>query len=583
MNGNAAFRRKIIYIGLIAALVPALFLVGSPARRDEGRLVGGGYLSKLRDEYHLSQTGLGQVDPAGEAMRLACLGMRGPATCILWQKCNHYKMTEQFDAMAATVDQIMKLQPNFISVWEFHAHNLSFNTSVEYDDFRFRYHWVKRGLEFLVRGIEYNQEDSRLMWSLGWYTEHKIGRSDETTQYRELFREDTDFHDQVLRKRIPRWDDTMGPDGRPDSWLVGRQFLLKAQDLVDNKGAQIRGQSKLTFHASPTMSLCYYAMTIGKEGYLEDGRLAWAKAADAWERYGQREIVSSRGFPIRLADQEKFQRQMDDYVAELDELLAGIRERMRQQKYETELNDEERAALETPADERTPEQEGLAAKAKAKLVVSHESVAAEAPKADRAEARRLLRLIADRDAQMSIISSYRGIVNYDYWKTRCAAERTETAVKARGAVYEADRKFDEDLDFVGAQKLYEEAWVHWAKIFEEHPALLEDVSAEDVIDSIQNYRRCLEQAGEPFPDPFILRGLLDLHKRLYPSSRRIAGIPDPSDRSDTPPESANENDDSSGSDDEPSEGDPASSEGDPVPENDSSPGETESPPETDTT
>ena len=132
MSPRSAFRRKIIYLVVIAVLLAGLAGLGRP----------GGKLAQLREEHELSQAQLGQIDPTSEAIKLATLGLRGLAANILWEKAIRYKKIKDWTNFSATLIQITKLQPNFIDVWEFHAHNLSFNTSVEYDDFRFRYHWV---------------------------------------------------------------------------------------------------------------------------------------------------------------------------------------------------------------------------------------------------------------------------------------------------------------------------------------------------------------------------------------------------------------------------------------------------------
>jgi hypothetical protein len=512
MNRNVAFRRKIVYISAIAVLLIPLYMLGSPSRLEQGQVAGGGYLVKLRTHYGLAQIGLGEIDPASEAMRLSCLGMRGVAANILWAKYGHYKKTEQFDEMAATVDQIIKLQPNYIRVWEFHAHNLSYNTSVEYDDFRFRYHWVKRGIEFLMKGTRYNRDEPRLLWYLGWFVENKIGRSDEYLQFRPLFREDDDFH-QILGRQIDM-DKTLGPDRRPDNWLVGRQWMLKAQDAKDNKGKSLGGKSPLTFHSSPSMSLMYYAMAIEEDGYLgEVGRIAWRDAGESWDRYGSREIPTSYGFTIRLNDWEETDRQIADLVRELDDLAPGARERLKQEKFENDLNDRERAALERSEEDRTAKQAGLAEQAEQKLRVFNTEVADAAPAESRDRARRLAGLIAERKWHKTVIGRYRDIVNFVYWRTRCEAEQTQYALNARKHVYQADRAFD-NTDLVPAKEHYEKAWENWDKIFQMYPLLLEDVSAEDVVDKVENYRQCLIQLGEPFPDPFILQPLLDLHEYL---------------------------------------------------------------------
>ena len=127
-------------------------------------------------------------------MKLATLGMRGVAATILWSKANDYKKKENWEGLVAVVNQMAKLQPNFLSVWEFQSHNLTYNTSVEMDDYRFRYLWVKKGIEFLIQGTHYNRREPKLFWTVGWYTGQKINRADESKQFRRLFKNDQDFH-----------------------------------------------------------------------------------------------------------------------------------------------------------------------------------------------------------------------------------------------------------------------------------------------------------------------------------------------------------------------------------------------------
>jgi hypothetical protein len=103
MIQNAAFRRKVIYLALIALLYIPLYVIGRPAvgkdpRKpdivtEEGTDAGdssfyspGGRLAQLRTEYDLSPAEIGDIDPTSESMKLATLGMRGVAATILWSR-----------------------------------------------------------------------------------------------------------------------------------------------------------------------------------------------------------------------------------------------------------------------------------------------------------------------------------------------------------------------------------------------------------------------------------------------------------------------------------------------------------------
>ncbi len=92
---------------------------------------------------------LGEVDPASETIKLATLGLRGVAVNLLWEKANYYKKVEDWTNLTATLEQLAKLQPNFITFWKFQAWNLTYNVSVEFDDYHDRYYYVRRGIQFL--------------------------------------------------------------------------------------------------------------------------------------------------------------------------------------------------------------------------------------------------------------------------------------------------------------------------------------------------------------------------------------------------------------------------------------------------
>jgi len=508
MIRDQSFRRKIIYFSIMALLLIPLYLVGAPDKMKEGRVVGSGLLAQMRNEHGLSQVTLGEIDPASETMKLATLGMRGVAANILWSKANHYKKTEQFDKMEATVDQLMKFQPNFVSVWEFHAHNMSYNTSVEFDDYKFRYHWVKKGVAFLIEGTRYNRDEPIMLWNIGWYLEQKIGRSDETAQFRPMFREDEDFH--ALLGAHVNLDDAAGPDLRPDNWKVGYLWMCKAQEAADAKGLSVKGKAPHVFHSSPSMALMYYAMAIEEEGYLDDvAREAWKKAAESWQEFGSREFTRY-GTVIRLNDLEELEEKAERLERELDELAPGVRQRLRQQRIDALDDPKQREAIQVPEEQRTEPQRTKAAVAEEKIKVTNKEVAGQAPRPQRPAALSKAAEIHQTRWRASIVRSYRDQINFDFWRTRSEAEQTDHALRGRKYVYDADEAFD-DARLVEAKELYELAWKEWAVVFEKYPALLEDVAAEDLVASINRYRICLEQNAEPFPKDFKLRPLLDLY------------------------------------------------------------------------
>ena len=208
---------------------------------------------------------------------------------------------EDWDNLSATLNQITKLQPNFITVWEFQAHNLSYNVSVEFDDYRQRYHWVKKGISFLIDGTHHNRDNPRLLHqTAGSSGRRSAGRTSTSSSAGCSAR--TRISTTSCSRSVAV-DDAKGYDGRPDNWLVGRLWYLRAYEAVDAKGMPLRGKSPLIFHADGPMSLINYASDIEEEGILgQAARRAWQEPARAGPSTARRPIPTSWGHNIRLGD-----------------------------------------------------------------------------------------------------------------------------------------------------------------------------------------------------------------------------------------------------------------------------------------
>ena len=156
------------------------------------------------------------------------------AANILWEKATDYKMKKDWTNFGATLNQITKVQPNFVNVWINQAWNLSYNCSVQFDDYRERYRWVIKGFDFLKEGIRHNELQPRLLWELGRMISQKIGKADETKQFRKLFKQDDDFNGDL-------------PLAERDNWLVGKRWYEDAVKMVEDFGVSMMGQSPLIY------------------------------------------------------------------------------------------------------------------------------------------------------------------------------------------------------------------------------------------------------------------------------------------------------------------------------------------------
>lgn len=511
MNWNTSFARKVSYIGTMVLLLFPLFLLGQPETREKT----GGKLSRMRKTYGLSQAELGEIDPLGASMQLATFGMRGVAAAILWEKSTHYKKTEDWDKLTATLNQITKLQPNFISVWNFQAHNLAYNISSEFDDYRHRYLWVKKGISFLITGTKYNRQQPKLLSEIGRYTGQKIGRSDEHVQFRQLFHDDKMFHDSFA----DHVDATraMGAVGKPDNWLVARMWYVESELAVEKANMPIVGRSAIIFFMANPFSLIQYAMAIEDEGILDEkGREAFRRAGKEWGEFGNREMLGPHGLRIRLNDMALHQAAMEKYRQEIIELSPGLDEKIYQEKL-AKLPINERKALETEERLRSDVQRELVMEASAKTFVSHQELAERVPKQFRRKALQLATLASRSGMRADEIQFSRGNVNYGYWQTRCQVEQTRLATDARKTVRDAKHKFL-TADPVSARKDFEKAWDLWFELFTKYPSMWKSETAEDLMPAIRSYFDCLEQLDEDPPKDFKLVRLLQQFE-LDPNAR----------------------------------------------------------------
>lgn len=505
MTNRKSFYRKLTYGVAIAVLLYPLALLSTPATVTSPR---GGTLSEMRIDNGLSQANLGEIDPASATMKLATLGLRGLAVNLLWGQADEYKKKEDWTNLTATLEQLALLQPNFITFWKFQSWNVSYNVSVQFDDYRDRYYYVRRGIEFLQEGIDKNKENRdvpQLLWDLGWFLGQKIGRADEYVQYRRLFKADDEFHGD-LRPR--------GSDER-DNWRLSKAEYFNGISAITDRGKSIGKKSERIYYSSPAKSQMSYAEAIGEEGQFEKGQAAWDVAADDWRVFGDRPITHSTGRKLFLGQEEQIAESVKQLEEQLDALAPGLRDEMVAERREM-LSSEQLAAYEKPPEERNQSEWELAQEAEAALQVSDfdfvERLAELKPEL-RKQAGLLATRLADRRIDLIYTQRYKRDANYDYWALRAEFEQTDTAVEARRNIYQAKQAFDEDQDFQTAKQLYEEGFAKWREVLDRFPALLGDEgnTGDDLLVYVKDYRDMLKQRELPIPDDFPLWDVIENH------------------------------------------------------------------------
>ncbi|MEX1040113.1 MAG: hypothetical protein WDZ51_05760 [Pirellulaceae bacterium] len=515
MSNTKSFQRKIIYGGCMIALLVLISLISRPATSDPNNQ--GGWLAQKRHEYRITQADLGQIDPASEAMRLSLMGMDGVAITMLWNKLNRHQKMEQWALMESTARTISHLNPHLLKVWEHQAWNLSYNVSREFDDYRHRYLWVKKGINYHMEGTDYNYDEPRMKDSIGHFFGQKFGNADEKVQYRRLFPEDDLFHEQIT-EHLAGSDYTLendaegAIDGKPDHWKVGRIWNFWAQKNVDEGRGSIGNMSHTIFHSQPVKRLMSYAENIEKEGYIGDkARLAWEQSNNEWDEFGDRSLPSSYGIEIRLNDSVRMRQQYEELMERFNEIAEDELEQFKEEET-AKLPEDVRVALDTPAEDRTEQQQALAERAESAMLFSlRRVVKLISDPARQIDAARVAREIDDLRFLIDVVERQRSIVAFDYWGTRSESESKEQAIRARQYLYDA-RQAMQSANLVEAQEKFEAAWDVWAEIYETYPSLKEDSASDDLIAAIKEYRGLLElQLGEDLPPDFPLMELLRIH------------------------------------------------------------------------
>jgi hypothetical protein len=499
MNKNSLVR-KIAYIVAIVVLLLPLFALGRP---------GTGLIGQLRTKYKMGQANLGKLDPTSESMRLATLGMKGIASTILWLRADYYKEEKYFDRFSATLNQISLLQPHFISVWEFQAHNLGYNVAPEFEDYRQRYEWIKKGIDYLIKGTKFNERKPMLQYVLGQqYFGTKFGKADEKVQYRSLYRNDVEFHSYLKDQGLVGIDTgARGYDQKPDNWLTGKLWLNQAAELYE-AGAPIKKSPHLLYSYSPAWRM-YYAEAIESEGVLDaSAALAWKQGGEEWAQFGTKSLYQlGQGKDLTLLSQGNVRKEQKALQDQLDAISSEAKSKAIEVLRKS-LTAEELAIYDTPKADRNEEEYATFSAIANRVTPTMQQIAAQLPQEKQVESLKISNKLFEVTEFLRLIDSYRSQVNYEYWEMRAKAEQRDEMIKARKLTYDADKLIDV-ADVKGALDLYDEAWVYWDWIFRRYPTMITEEIGDDVQKSLGRYKKLLD---EDLDKSFVLHDFMEIRK-----------------------------------------------------------------------
>lgn len=113
--------------------------------------------------------------PLAAAASAALGGFRGIAVDILWIQADSMLNRKQFYQLAAYYESISVLQPNFPAVWRFNSWNLAYNISAEWARPEEKWEWIKKGVHFAKKGLEFNPSSNGLHMELAVLYYRKVG------------------------------------------------------------------------------------------------------------------------------------------------------------------------------------------------------------------------------------------------------------------------------------------------------------------------------------------------------------------------------------------------------------------------
>ena len=548
MNRNSSYLQKVIYIALIGILLVPLSFLSRPTTRDADNEIAddGGVISRLRNEHELSQAKLSEIDAASEALRFSLLGMRGVASTSLWLQAIDAKEKEDWNQLEATLNTLIKIQPNFIRVWEYQAHNMSYNVSVEFDDYQFRYAWVKKGINFLTLGIPYNRRDHRITDNLGFFTGMKLGKSDERVLFRQMFRGDGDFHTELTRFPYIHPElrgDRIGFDSGdygPDNWLLSHQWYRRSEDMVREgvDGSKIpKHRYDFLFYMWAPAQLRNHVMSLQDEERPVDSFVSkWRVALDHWTDYGTKTMETSTGEQFSLEDGQNLELKVAELRRELDLLAPGVREELEAEILPLlDLSDEEKAILDRDVAALNDFEQRIYRGAKQKMLDANANIDREVAEqaSDPLKANDLVRQIIGELLNQRSMDKYADTSNYVYWKYRAIAESGPDALEARMAMFDAyekgaksrlepyvdidpntmrprvDETTGESIVIPGAVEDFGRSFDSWAAVMGQYEVLKKGTLTEDLVDDMFDYYIMLRTVDSDWPLDFSLQYLID--------------------------------------------------------------------------
>jgi len=162
-------------------------------------------------------------------------GVIAQADLLTFASIRRYRSYEHFSKMRFHLSEQMQQRlvsefPRDKGLWGSLSHQLTFNTSINFDGEPTQYFWVKKGINVLLDVADSNKNSIDAVWEAAKYIWIKIGVSDEHGEFRKLF-----ASDKALLERVGKYVDIKkckDGDGNIDCQLVAQGMLLYCRDRI---------------------------------------------------------------------------------------------------------------------------------------------------------------------------------------------------------------------------------------------------------------------------------------------------------------------------------------------------------------
>ena len=190
--------------------------------------------------------------------------------------------------------------PEEDGLWGSLSHQLTFNTSMEFDTDAAKYVWVRRGIEVLLDEAESNENSIDAAWMAATFIGWKIGTSDEEAGLRKLFADDQALHD-----RISKYVDLktcVDEKGELDCMLVASQMLERCAQREDRDERVESKMGKLNRTALRIAMLRMRAERFDRRLQFEAANQQWQQVLVEWQQMGEQVVELGPNSKLKLSE-----------------------------------------------------------------------------------------------------------------------------------------------------------------------------------------------------------------------------------------------------------------------------------------